>query len=136
MTVLVVDDEPEFRLLVRDLLMSDGFDVLTAENGQDALRKLSVVHPDIVISDIYMPIMDGVKLHKMVRENPTYATLPFLFVSGYSDEYALNSMRDPRYDGFLRKGRPHNEIKEWIKYLTTPEDKRDKFLPGQSARLN
>ncbi len=136
MTVLIVDDEPAFRFLVRDILMADGFDVLTAENGQDALRKLSVVHPDIVVSDIYMPVMDGVNLHKSVRGNPTYATLPFLFVSGYSDEYALTSMRDPRYDGFLRKGRPPHEIKEWIKYLTTPEDKRDKYLPGQSARLN
>ncbi len=136
MTVLIVDDEPAFRFLVRDILMADGFDVLTAENGQEALRKLSIVHPDIIVSDIYMPIMDGVNLHKSVRENPMYATLPFLFVSGYSDEYALTSVRDPRYDGFLRKGRPPQEIKEWIKYLTTPEDKRDKYLPGQSARLN
>lgn len=136
MTVLFVDDEPAYRLLVRELLMADGFDVLTAENGEEALRKLSVVQPDIIVSDVYMPIMDGAKLHRLVRENPLYEKLPFLFVSGYNDEYTMYSVRDPRYDGFLRKGRPSQELKEWIKYLTAPEDKRGKLLPGQSARVN
>lgn len=133
MTVLVVDDEPSFRLLLREMLMADGFDVLTAENGEEALRKLSVVHPDIIISDVYMPVMDGVRLHRSVRGIARYRTLPFLFISGYSDEYTLSSMRDPKVDGFLRKGRPPEEIKQWIKYLTTPEPERRALRPGSST---
>jgi CheY-like chemotaxis protein len=136
MTVLVVDDEPSYRSLVRELLMGDGFDVLTAENGDEALRKLSVVQPDIIISDVYMPIMDGTKLHRSVRAMPRYERLPFLFMSAYNDEYAMGSVCDPRYDGFFKKGRPAKELEEWIKYLTTPEDKRDKLLPGQPARMS
>jgi CheY-like chemotaxis protein len=134
MTILVVDDEPVHRMLVRDLLMTRGHDVLTAENGEDALRKLAVVHPDIVVSDVYMPVMDGVKFHKAVRETPQYAKLPFLFVSGYSDEYVLRSAPDPRYDGFLQKGRSPRELNEWIQHLTTPEENRSKWLPGEVAR--
>lgn len=136
MTVLVVDDEPSYRILLREILMSNGHDVLTAENGDEGLRKLSIVTPDIVISDIYMPIMDGVKFHRSVRSNPNYEKLPFLFVSGYSDDYTLNSMRDPRYDGFLRKGGSEHQINDWIEYLTTPEEKRSKLLPGQTIRPN
>lgn len=136
MTVLVVDDEPSYRLLLREVLMADGHDVLTAESGDEALRKLSVVHPDIVVSDVYMPIMDGARLHRSVRQIPKYENLPFLFVSGYNDEYTMRTVRDPRYDGFLRKGSPPQELLKWIKYLTTPADKRDKFLPGQFLNLN
>ncbi|HXF99726.1 MAG TPA: response regulator, partial [Bacteroidota bacterium] len=66
MTVLVVDDEPAYRLMVRELLLAEGHDVLLAENGQEALRKLSIVAPDIIVSDIYMPVMDGRKLHRAV----------------------------------------------------------------------
>ncbi len=136
MTILVVDDEPAYRLIIREFLMADGHDVLTAENGDEALRKLTIIHPDIIISDVYMPMMDGVKLHRAVREMPRYAKLPFLFVSGYNDEYTLTAMRDPKCDGFLRKGRPPQELKDWILYLTSPEDKRQRFLPGWSALNN
>lgn len=136
MTVLVVDDEPAYRMIVRELLMDDGFEVLTAENGEEALRKLSVIHPDIVVSDIYMPVMDGQKLHRSVRENPRYEKLPFLFVSGYNDAHTMQSVRDPRYDGFVSKGGSADELKKWIKYLTTPEDKRSRFLPGHSGPMN
>lgn len=129
MTVLVVDDEPSFRLLVRDVLVAQGYDVLTAENGEEALRKLSVVHPDMIVSDVYMPIMDGAKLHRAVRQIPQYEKLPFLFVSGASDEFTLGAVRDPRYDGFFKKGRPLQELLTSIKYLTAPENKRDKFMP-------
>jgi CheY-like chemotaxis protein len=136
MTVLVVDDEPSYRFLIRELLMIEGYDVLTAENGHEALQKLAIIHPDIIISDVYMPIMDGVRLHRKLRDIPRYATVPFLFVSGYSDDYTLASMRDPKYDGFLRKGSPPSEIREWVKYLTTPEEKRQRFSPGWSALNN
>ncbi len=136
MTVLVVDDEPAYRMVVRELLLEDGCDVLTAENGDEALHKLSVVHPDIIVSDVYMPVMDGAKLHRCVRANPRYEKLPFLFVSGYNDAYTMQSVRDPRYDGFVSKGASADELKKWIKYLTTPEDKRSRFLPGHSGSLN
>ena len=124
MTVLVVDDEPAFRTAARDFLMAEGYDVLTAENGEEALRKLAVVCPDIIVSDVYMPAMDGVRLHKAIRQTPKYACLPFLFMSGYSDEYALRSAHDPRYDGFLQKGRHPRELSEWIRYYPTPENQR------------
>lgn len=136
MTILVVDDEPTFRLVVREYLMAEGYDVLTAENGDEALRKLAVIQPDIIISDVYMPVMDGVRLHRSVRELARHEKTPFLFVSGYSDEYTLTAMRDPKYDGFMRKGGPVQELKEWVKYLTTPEEKRQRFSPGWTARNN
>ncbi len=136
MTVLVVDDEPSFRLAAREVLMAEGYDVLTAENGEEALRKLSLIEPDIIVSDIYMPVMDGRKLHRAVREMPRYEKLPFLFVSGYSDQQTMTAMCDPRYDGFASKSSPAEDLISWIKYLTTPVEKRGGTFPGQPLHLS
>jgi two-component system chemotaxis response regulator CheY len=130
MTILVVDDEPEYRLIVRSVLVSEGWDVLLAENGEEGLEKLKEAKVDLVISDIYMPVMDGIKFHRTVRALPQFESLPFLFVSAFDDQHTLDAVKDPRFEGFLRKARPVEEMIEWIRYLTTPEDKRPKIPPG------
>ncbi len=136
MTVLIVDDEPAYRLAARDLLIAAGHDVLLAANGEEALRKLSIIEPDIIVSDVYMPVMDGRKLHRAVREMPRFEKLPFLFVSGYSDEETLGSVRDPRYEGFLSKSSSPKDLLEWVNYLTTPPDKRGQSFPGLPSRVS
>ncbi len=130
MTILVVDDEPEYRLIMRSVLTGEGYDVAVAENGEEALRKLQEMPIDLVISDIYMPVMDGIKFNRAARALPQYEKVPFLFVSAFDDQHTLEAVRDPRYDGFLRKARPVEEMMEWITYLTTPEADRPKVPPG------
>jgi CheY-like chemotaxis protein len=130
MNVLVVDDEPEYRLIMRSVLSSEGYDVVVAENGEDALRRMSEVPVDLVITDIYMPVMDGIKFNRAARSTPGLEHVPFLFVSAFDDQHTLEAVKDPRYEGFLRKARPVEELLEWIKYLTTPEPDRPKFPPG------
>ncbi len=135
MTVLVVDDETDQRLLLKSLLATEGWDVLAAENGDDALSKMARGKVDLVISDIYMPVMDGIKLHKTVRELAGYETIPFLFISAYDDQYTMEAVKNPKIDGFFQKGRPIGELKEWVRFLTTPEDQRPKIPPGQKSKL-
>jgi len=130
MTILVVDDEPEYRLIMRSVLMSEGWDVLLAENGEEGMEKLRGSKVDLVISDIYMPVMDGIKFHRTVRAEPEFEMVPFLFVSAYDDQHTLDAVKNPRVEGFLRKARPVEELIEWITYLTTPEEKRPKLPPG------
>jgi two-component system chemotaxis response regulator CheY len=137
MTILVVDDEPEYRLVLKNVLIGEGHQVVLAENGEEAYRKLGENKIDFVISDIYMPVLDGIRFHGMVRANSQYAHLPFLFVSAFDDQHTLDAVKDPRYEGFLRKARPAAELKEWIHYLMTPDDKRAKLPPGGArSRLN
>ena len=130
MTILVVDDEPEYRLIMRSVLMGEGYEVLLAENGEEALEKLAMATVDLVITDIYMPVMDGIKFHRTVRSMPQFETIPFLFVSAYDDQHTLEAVKEPRHDGFLRKARPVEEMIEWIQYLTTPEAKRPRTPPA------
>lgn len=130
MTILVVDDEPEYRLVTKTVLLSEGFKVELAENGEDGMKKLQEADIDMIVSDIYMPVMDGIRFHHAVRACPRFEKLPFLFVSAFDDQHTLDAVQDPRYDGFLRKARPTEELVEWIRYLTAPEGSRSKFPPG------
>ena len=59
-----------------------------------------------------------------------FVTLPFLFLSAYDDQHTIDAVKDPRYEGFLVKTAPPNELLEWIKYLTTPLESRPKVLPS------
>jgi CheY-like chemotaxis protein len=130
MRILVVDDEPEYRLIMRTVLTTEGYEVVVAENGEEALEKLEQEGIDFVISDIYMPVMDGIKFHRMARTNPKFASVPFLFVSAFDDQHTLEAVEDPHLDGFLRKARPVEEMLEWIKYLMSPLEERAKNPPG------
>ena len=131
MTILVVDDEPAFRLLVSSILLQEWCLVVTAENGQDALEKIQGRQFDLVISDVYMPVMNGIKLHRAVRALPQFARLQFLFVSGYDDQHTLSAVQDPSIEGFLKKGRPVSLLKQWVEYLTSSGEKRPKIPPRQ-----
>jgi CheY-like chemotaxis protein len=130
MRILVVDDEPEYRLIVRTVLTTEGYEVVVAENGEEALEKMEEGGVDFVISDIYMPVMDGIKFHRKARAIPALASIPFLFVSAFDDQHTLEAVEDPTLDGFLRKARPVEELLEWIKYLTSPPEERAKNPPG------
>ena len=128
--ILVVEDQEDNRQILRDMLASTDYEMTGAEDGEQALDRLERVKVDLVISDVYMPVMDGFKFHKAVRANPKFETLPFLFVSAYDDQYTMEAVKDPRFDGFVRKGRPFLEIREWIAYLTAPDDLRANLVPG------
>jgi len=80
MRILVIDDQSQVRAAVSLALRAKGFDVVTAENGYAGLRTFKASRFDLVIADIFMPEMDGVKLIKALRErNPD---LPVIAVSG------------------------------------------------------
>jgi CheY-like chemotaxis protein len=135
--ILVVDDEADFRLILRSVLQAKGYESVLASNGEEALRKLEEGPVDFIISDIYMPVMDGIKFHRTVRAMFKYQNMPFLFVSAYDDQHTLQAVKDPRVDGFVKKGSRVEELTEWIEYLLTPEERRPKLPPGGArSRVN
>lgn len=79
--LMLVDDDPNLILLVKDYLEFRGYDVVTAENGREALDKLQEDLPDLIICDVMMPEMDGYTLVKHVREDPRTSWIPVLFLS-------------------------------------------------------
>jgi diguanylate cyclase (GGDEF)-like protein/PAS domain S-box-containing protein len=78
-TILVVDDRPVNRQFLVTLLGYGGHYLLEAEDGVDALEQTRAEHPDLVISDILMPTMDGVEFARQLRANPATADIPIIF---------------------------------------------------------
>lgn len=124
MMLLVVDDDPITRMSLRTVLTSEGYSVQTASDGDEALAKLSDLHVDMIIADIYMPGLDGIRMRNKMRESPDTTDTPVLFLSGNDDQYSIDSVQNPQIEAFQKKGRPVKEMLSWIKYLTTPIDKR------------
>ena len=129
MLILLVDDEEAIVNILRSLLQEKKHDVLSARNGQEALERMKRVKFDLVISDIYMPVMDGIKFHDALRTLPEYARVPFLFISGYDDKYTAGAVRDPRYEGFWEKGKSVDLLLSWVDYFALPEKKRPPRRP-------
>ncbi|HAA30424.1 MAG TPA: DNA-binding response regulator [Cyanobacteria bacterium UBA8553] len=79
--LLLVDDEPGVRESVKEYLQDSGFDVQVASNATDAWQMLQQKTPDLVISDIMMPKVDGYQFLKQLREDPRFKTLPVIFLT-------------------------------------------------------
>lgn len=79
--LMLVDDDPNLILLVKDYLEFRGYQVITAGNGREALDLLEEQIPDLIICDVMMPEMDGYSLVQHIRENSTTEWVPVLFLS-------------------------------------------------------
>jgi DNA-binding response OmpR family regulator len=81
--ILVVDDEARYQKLLRVNLEPEGYEVITASNGQEALEAVSTHHPDLVILDIMMPILDGIAACERIRE---FSNVPVIILTAKGEE--------------------------------------------------
>ncbi|MCP4417398.1 MAG: response regulator [Chloroflexi bacterium] len=88
-TILLVDDEPNLRYLLRQMLEIGNYEVIEAKDGFDALEKLEEFIPDIMILDVMMPNMDGVTLCKKLRASLKFSKLPIIMLSGKTQHKAV-----------------------------------------------
>jgi DNA-binding NarL/FixJ family response regulator len=79
--LLLIDDDPNLILLVKDYLEFRGYEVVTAENGREALEVLEKQTPDMIICDVMMPEMDGYSLVSAIRSDSKTSWIPVLFLS-------------------------------------------------------
>lgn len=117
--ILVVEDSPSIRKFITLALKIQNYTVITAEDGMQALEMLTQnSNVDMVLTDLNMPNMDGIKLIKEIRKMPVFAELPIIILSSLTSEQDIKEGLDAGADSYLIK--PFNTKKiqyEIAKYL-------------------
>lgn len=101
--ILVAEDNVDIMEVMREVLETEGYRVTCAPNGRDALRAFEQETPDLIVSDVMMPHLDGFGLLKAVRAHPTGAAVPFLFLSARTETAATSQARVLGADDYLFK---------------------------------
>jgi len=102
-TILVVDDNTRMLTAVQRILESDGYLVFTAHDGLAALQVMQESTPHLIIADIAMPRMNGYQLHERVRQNPDWALIPFIFLTGRAMDSDIRYGKEIGVDDYLVK---------------------------------
>jgi chemosensory pili system protein ChpA (sensor histidine kinase/response regulator) len=103
----VVDDSLTVRRVSQRLLERNGYEVLLAKDGVDALRQLQDVQPDVMLVDIEMPRMDGFDLTRNVRSNPATRDIPIIMITSRTAEKHRNHALELGVNEYL--GKPYQE---------------------------
>ncbi|HXX65242.1 MAG TPA: response regulator [Bacteroidota bacterium] len=123
MRILLVDDEEGFLNIMEGVLREHGHEVVRAEDGKQAREALEGEKFDVIISDVFMPTLDGVRFHSFVREFTDAKDVPFIFVSGYDDPHTRGLAAESPNDYFLGKTTPVEEILALIDKLKRTSSK-------------
>lgn len=83
--VMVVDDEPGFVELLTDILKAKEYDVISASDGREAVKRIGKEMPDLVILDVKMPKMNGYEVCKILRDDKLYGDIPIIMLTALND---------------------------------------------------
>ena len=101
--ILVVDDEPDIRDILQDILQDEGYQVSLAANAEQAREEFTKQQPDLILLDIWMPKEDGISVLKSWVENAMLGDTPVIMISGHGTvENAVEAVKLGAYD-FLEK---------------------------------
>ena len=118
-TILLVEDDKNQRLLYEQELMHEGYEVVTASNGKEALEKVQEKLPDIVIMDINMPKMDGIEaMGRILGKNKEIPVIINTAYSNYKDSFMSWAA-----DAYIVKTSDLSELKEKIKEVLAKKSK-------------
>lgn len=101
--ILSVDDSASIRQMVSFTLMKEGYDVIEAMDGRDALSKLNGAPVNLVITDLHMPVMDGIDLIKSLRADPAYKFTPIVMLTTESHQDRKDQGRQAGATGWIVK---------------------------------
>ncbi|PKL76199.1 MAG: hypothetical protein CVV27_11505 [Candidatus Melainabacteria bacterium HGW-Melainabacteria-1] len=101
--LLIVDDIEVNRELIKEIFRLQPFEILQAENGEQAVRMAKAHQPDLVITDIRMPVMDGFEELRRLRQDPETVAIPVVALTASVMDHEIYKLEESGFDGFLRK---------------------------------
>ncbi len=133
--ILIVDDEPDIRNLISDILADEGYSVATAANGEEANKQLSIKQPNLVLLDIWMPDIDGISLMKGWIENKLVSA-PIVMMSGHGTvETAVEATRLGAKD-FIEKPLSLAKLLQTVADVLAQSSQQDLVESENEIKLN
>jgi CheY-like chemotaxis protein len=102
-TILIIEDNPEIRENITEILELANFKVISAENGRAGIFAANESVPDIILCDIMMPEVNGYEVLKGLRQNPPTADIPFIYVTASAEKSEVKLAMDMGANGYVRK---------------------------------
>lgn len=116
--ILVVEDQEDNRRILRDLLTSADYELIEAENGEEALAATARDRPDLILMDIQLPVMDGYEATRRLKADPASAAIPVIAVTSYALSGDEAKARAAGCDDFVPKPySPRQLLAKIRKYL-------------------
>lgn len=113
--ILVAEDYKPLLLAIQSILEAEGYAVLAASNGEEALRLMERVRPDLILADIMMPGMNGYAFLEAVRSRPEWSSIPFIFLSARAEQEDLEKGKAMGVTGYLIKPFEPQELIEIVR---------------------
>ncbi len=126
--ILVVDDVPQNVRLLEISLKAEGYNVISAYSGQEALDKVRTEKPDLVLLDIMMPGMDGYEVCRRLRENKSTRALPVVMITAYEEKEKKLEAVDTGADDFIRKPFERYELLARVRSLLRAKHLYDELM--------
>lgn len=101
--ILVVDDEEDIVMIVQARMETSGFNVITAQDGQEALQKAKEEGPDLIILDVMMPKMDGFKVCGLLKADQRYNNIPIIMLTARAQSENENILAEVGAEAYLTK---------------------------------
>jgi two-component system alkaline phosphatase synthesis response regulator PhoP len=101
--ILIADDEPDIVEIIRYNLTKEGYEIVTATNGDDAIQKAKLSQPDLIILDIMMPRKNGVEVCEILRAQPAFKDTVIVFLTALSDESSHVKGLETGADDYISK---------------------------------
>ena len=119
--ILVVDDEPDIVKVVQLRLKASGYDVITANDGEEGLKKVKEERPDLVVLDVMMPKLDGYKVCRLLKFDSRYRAIPILMLTARSQPEDIKLAGECGADGYHTKPLEPKAFLDKIKELLERE---------------
>jgi CheY-like chemotaxis protein len=119
-TILLIEDETQQREILQMMFESEGYEVVSADSAEVALAYLRTAVPHMVVTDVKLGGVDGISMFEQLRQDPKFASVPFIFITGYNDPSAIERVKSFGSAEYLTKPYNLDHLMERVKITLPP----------------
>jgi len=119
--ILIVEDNPQNRLLVKDVLEFHGYEIMEAEDGQAGIEMAKKYKPDLILMDLQMPVMDGFTAGKIIRSDPDTKNIKMIAVTSFAMLRDKERVMEAGFDHYLPKPINTRELPDLVRRILGSE---------------